>query len=216
VQSWDDATAFAYARYGPPLHGMGVAEDGLTCYYANANKPIMRAMSVHVLYEHGDPDAQRYQGPAALVRAVSLALAVGRRARPSSTIPLQSVMRYADVFQEPGDDVQAQVMMEDPLALKHFELRMAASMLASRHPRVAFEDCRTPVQVIASEKNKLFPHSMVVRSYERLGGSKELVTLRAKGMWGLSREFNEEYCAHVIRWFASNGASASGTMVPSK
>ena len=30
---------------------------------------------------------------------------------------------------------------------------------------------------------------------------KELVTLSGKGMWGLSREFNEEYCAHVIRWF---------------
>ena len=209
VRSWVDTTAFADARYGLPLYGMGVAEDGLTCYYANANQPRMRAMSVHVLYEHGDPDAQRYQGPPALVRAASLALAVGRRARPSSTIPLQSVMRYSDVFEEPGDDVLAGVMMQDPLALKHFELRMAASMLASRQPAVRFEDCRTPVQVIASENNKLFPYRMVVRSYERLGGPKELVTLRGKGMWGLSRDFNEDYCAHVIRWFNANGASDS-------
>jgi len=26
-------------------------------------------------------------------------------------------------------------------------------------------------------------------------------------MWGLSREFNEDYCAHVIRWFRANGAA---------
>src|SRR5438094_468257 len=28
-----------------------------------------------------------------------------------------------------------------------------------------------------------------------------------EGMWGLSRDFNEDFCAHVIRWFKSNGAS---------
>ena len=59
----------------------------------------------------------------------------------------------------------------------------------------------TTGEVIASERNKLFPYRMVKRSYDRLGGPKELVTLSGKGMWGLNREFNEEYCAHVIRWF---------------
>src|SRR5262249_6256120 len=167
----------------------GVAEDGLTCYYANANKPTLRAMSVHVLYEHGDPDAQRYQGPPPMVRLAALALAVGARLRPSSTIPLSQVMRYGDVFEEPGDRELAQALAEDPLSLKHFELRMAASMVARHVPPVRFEDCRTPVQVVASEKNKLFPYSMVKRSFDRLGGPKELVTLTGKGMWGLSREF---------------------------
>src|SRR6266581_8608053 len=93
VRAWGDATAFAHARFDSPLYGMGVAEDGLTCYYANANKPEIRAMSVHVLYEHGDPDAQRYQGPPLLVRLASMALGIGQRVRPSSVIPLQGVMR---------------------------------------------------------------------------------------------------------------------------
>jgi pimeloyl-ACP methyl ester carboxylesterase len=209
IRSWDDATAFAHARFGSALYGMGVAEDGLTCYYANANKPSMQAMSVHVLYEHGDPDAQSYQGPPPLVGIAALALSLGRRARPSATIPLQRVMRYADVFEEPGDEDMSTALTEDPLALKHFELTMAASMMATRRPRVAFEDCRTPMQVIASERNKLFPYRMVKRSYERLGGPKELITLAGKGMWGLSRDFNEMYCAHAIRWFNANGAALS-------
>jgi hypothetical protein len=164
-------------------------------------------MSVHVLYEHGDPDAQRYQGPPLLVRLASMALGIGQRLRPSSAIPLQRVMRYRDVFEEPGDEVQVRALEEDPLALKHFELRMAASMVAMHRPRVPFEACRTPVQVIVSEENKLFPARMVRRSFDRLGGPKELVTLAGKGMWGLSREFNEAYCAHVIRWFNANGAA---------
>ncbi len=207
VRAWDDATAFAHARFGGPLYGMGVAEDGLTCYYANANKPTIQAMSVHVLYEHGDPDAQSYQGPPLLVRFAALALGVGQGLAPTATIPLERVMRYSDVFEEPGDAEQARALAEDPLALKAFELRMASSMVARHRPRVPFEECRTPVQVIASERNKLFPYRMVKRSYDRLGGPKELVTLSGKGMWGLNREFNEEYCAHVIRWFNAQGAA---------
>ncbi len=210
VQAWDDATSFADRHFGSPLFGMGVAEDGLTCYYANANKPAMQAMSVHVLYEHGDADAQRYQGPPPLVRLAAFGLRVGQGLRPSSTIPLERVMRYRDVFEEPGDEEAARALAEDPLALKAFQLRMASSMVARHKPRVAFEDCRTPVQVIASEKNKLFPYRMVKRSYDRLGGPKEMVTLAGKGMWGLSREFNEDYCAHVIRWFKANGAGRIG------
>src|SRR5207237_857667 len=145
IRAWEDATAYAHRRFGGPLLGMGVAEDGLTCYYANANNPRMQAMSVHVLYEHGDPDAQRYQGPP------------------------QRVMRYSDVFEEPGDDELARALAQDPLSLKYFELRMASSMIATRHLPVRFEDCRTPVQVVASENNKLFPYRMVKRSFERLG-----------------------------------------------
>jgi fermentation-respiration switch protein FrsA (DUF1100 family) len=91
--------------------------------------------------------------------------------------------------------------------------RIDGQPLPSSRSRVtkarSIEECRTPVQVIASEKNKLFPYRMVKRSYDRLGGPKELVTLSGKGMWGLSRDFNEDYCAHVIRWFNGQGAAGS-------
>ena len=209
IRAWDDAAAFAYDRFEGPLYGMGVAEDGLTCYYANANKPNFGAISVHVLYEHGDPDSVRYQGPLALVRVLGLFLAVAHVLRPSFTIPLKRLARYEDVFEEPGDEEQAKLLDQDPLALKVISLRMAHSMASKHRPRVPFEQCRTPVQVIASERNKLFPYGMVKRYFDRLGGPKELITLTGKGMWGLSREFNEDYCAHAIRWFKANGAELS-------
>ena len=44
-------------------------------------------------------------------------------------------------------------------------------------PPVPLEQCRTPVQVIASEKSSLWPYAMNVRYFNRLGGPKELLTL---------------------------------------
>jgi hypothetical protein len=69
---------------------------------------------------------------------------------------------------------------------------------------VHFEDCRTPVQVIASEANQIWPYEMVVRNFTRLGGPKELITLPNAPQWETNREFHENYCAEVIRWFRAN------------
>ena len=65
-----------------------------------------------------------------------------------------------------------------------------------------FEQCRTAVQVIASEKSSLWPYAMNVRYFNRLGGPKELVTLKNTDQWVYTREFHEMYAQYVIRWFA--------------
>jgi pSer/pThr/pTyr-binding forkhead associated (FHA) protein len=69
---------------------------------------------------------------------------------------------------------------------------------------VRFEDCFTPVQVIASERNEIWPYEMVERNFKRLGGGKEMVTLRNAPQWDTTREFHEAYCEHVLRWFRAN------------
>ena len=56
-------------------------------------------------------------------------------------------------------------------------LRMA-DMLMRKHPApVRYEDCKTPVQVIASELNRIWPLEMVSANFERLGCEKQLVRL---------------------------------------
>jgi hypothetical protein len=52
----------------------------------------------------------------------------------------------------------------------------------------------------------------VTRNYERLGGPKELVTLSGRPQWELNREFQEEYCALVIRWFRQHGAEVEAPL----
>jgi pimeloyl-ACP methyl ester carboxylesterase len=206
IRCWKDALNFAHLRFGEPLYGMGVGEDGVTLYYAAANRPGVAAISVHNLFEYGEPDAVQGQGPYWLVRAKAGALAAAAALRPSTTMPGSKAVPWEWIFAGPGDAARIETLYKDPLALRQVQLRMVSSILQKRPPPVPFEQCRTPVQVIASDRNKVCPYSLVTRNYERLGGSKELVTLPGKPQWELNREFQEDYCELVIRWFRQNGA----------
>jgi hypothetical protein len=70
---------------------------------------------------------------------------------------------------------------------------------------VPYAACRTPVQVIASEANRIWCYDAVVANFERLAGVKQLVTLAGAGQWEYNREFHERYAARAIEWFAANG-----------
>jgi hypothetical protein len=145
-------------------------------------------------------------GPTALIRAAAVGTTLGALLRPTFSVPGTKTVPWGDVFAGPGDDRLIRIMEYDPLTLKKVELRMSKSVMQRRPPRVPFEDCRTPVQLIASTHNKLWSYDMVVRNHEQLGGPKELITLDGKPMWELNREFSETYCAHVIAWFRQHGA----------
>jgi hypothetical protein len=47
---------------------------------------------------------------------------------------------------------------------------------------------------------------MNLRVYDRLVGPKELVTLKGQPHWVFTREFDENFCAHAMRWFKAHGA----------
>ena len=88
------------------------------------------------------------------------------------------------------------------------EYRFSYSLVKRQRPPVAFEDCRTPVQIIASEANRIWPLDLLRRSHQRLGGPKDLVVLPGKPQWESTADFHEAYCAHVLRWFRAHGAAA--------
>jgi alpha-beta hydrolase superfamily lysophospholipase len=206
IQCWKDALNYAHLRFGVPLFGMGVGEDGVTLYYAAANRPGLAAMSVHNLFEYGEPGAVQGQGPYWLVRAKAAALAAAAAVRPSTVMPGKKAVPWEWIFAGPGDETRIETLYRDPLALQQVELRMVASILQKRPAPLPFERCLTPVQVIASDRNKVCPYGLVTRNYARLGGPKELITLRGKPQWELNRAFQEHYCTHVIRWFRQHGA----------
>ena len=209
LQAWRDAIAFARCRFDGPLYAFGVGEDGVTCYYVTATMPdTIRAISVHNLFEYGEPDAVQGQGPYWLVRAKAAMLAGAAALRPSTSIPGSKSVPWEWIFGGPGDDENIRLLQRDPLGLRRIELRMMNSILARQSPPVRFEDCRVPVQVIASDRNRVCPYELVTRNYQRLGGPKELITLSGRPQWETNRAFNEAYCAHVIRWFDQHGADS--------
>src|SRR5688572_21217286 len=54
IRAWGDVLDFAREGFGERLNVMGIAEDGVMGYYAAANRPDVRALSVHTLFEYGD------------------------------------------------------------------------------------------------------------------------------------------------------------------
>ena len=210
LRTWRDALAFAQLQFGEPLFVMGVGEDGVTGYYIGANKPHVRAISVHNLFEYGERDAVQGQGPYWMVRAKAAALQLASLLRPTAEMAGTKAVPWPWIFGGPGDEEGIRLLEADPLSLQKIQLRMVASILEKLPAPVSFEECHTPVQVIASDANLVCPYGLVTRNFERLGGPKELITLEGKPQWELNREFHEAYCAHVIRWFEANGAVISG------
>src|SRR5205085_1398925 len=113
----------------------------------------------------------------------------------------EDALPWRAIFSGPDDGPLLRAFEGDPLRVRRFHFRLVGSMMGKVAPPVPLEQCRTPVQVIASEKSSLWPYAMNVRYFNRLGGPKELVTLNDTDQWVYSREFHEMYARHVMRWF---------------
>ena len=206
MRTWHAAVGFTRARFNGPLYAMGLAEDSVTCYYVGANHPDLQALSLHTLHEYGDPDGVHWQGPPWLVRAKALGVGLGTRFRPDLALQAEDALPWRAIFSGPDDGPLLRAFEDDPLRVRRFHFLLVGSMMGKVAPAVPLEQCRTPVQVIASEKSSLWPYTMNVRYFNRLGGPKELVTLKDTDQWVYTREFHEMYANHVIRWFAAHGA----------
>jgi pimeloyl-ACP methyl ester carboxylesterase len=212
VQAFKDAFAFARSQLGGAVHFVSAAEDGIFGYYALANHPDLHAMTLHVLYERGDDFAAPWLGSGWAFRAKRTGYGLVQLARPTFAIKGTSSIPWHRVFPEPSDRPALKLLERDPLALRQVQARFGASFIGRERPPVPFEECRTPVQVVASEHNEYWPYDMVARNVARLGGPKELLCLPGKAHWELNREFAEIYCAHSIRWFTSHGAATASRL----
>ncbi len=139
------------------------------------------------------------------MRLVTVGLRVASAARPSISRPSATLVPYEWIFEGSGDQRVIDLLRRDPLAFKRVTLRLVSMLGRRLPPTVPFESCQTPVQVIASECNRIWRHQDVVKNYQRLAAPKELVTLRGARQWEYNAEFAESYAAHVVRWFKANG-----------
>jgi alpha-beta hydrolase superfamily lysophospholipase len=207
IRGWRDVLAFAHARYDDPLYALALAEDGVTCYYALANDPRVRAMSFHCLHEYGDPDGLHWQGPHWLIRAQSTLATLALAVRPTLGIPARRAFPWEAIFSEPDDERLLRIFERDPLRVQSYKLPLAQSLARQRRPPVLFEDCVTPVQMIVSERSRMWPVAMQERYFNRLGGPKEWISLAEMDQWSFAREFQEMYANLVMRWYETNGAT---------
>jgi len=212
MQTWKDSIDFAHSRFGEPLFGMGLAEDSITCYYTNANHPWIRAMSLHTLLEYGDPKALAWLGGPISVRFQTLAMRLGGWLRPGMGIKAERALPWDAIFSGPDSAHYLKLFADDPLRVRSFDFRLGASMMRRQPFPVRLEDCRTPTQLIVSEKSRLWPTAVSLSYFERIGSPKEVVMLEGVDQWVYTREFMEMYAAHAISWFKRNGAFGSSVL----
>lgn len=205
-QAWRDVLQYARSRFGTSLYIMGIAEDGILGYYASANSPDVRAMTLHTLIERGEPESTPWVGGRRAFRAKRAGLRALSLIRPSFRLRGTRAIPWDTLFAGPGDDDRRRLLRGDPLAMQWITARFAYSFVAPHKPPVRFEECRTPVQLVVSELNPHWRLERMQREYERLACPKELVSLEGRPHWELNREFQELYCSHAIRWFGMHGA----------
>jgi pimeloyl-ACP methyl ester carboxylesterase len=207
MQLWRDVMAFTEREVdSTAIFTAGQAEDSVTSYYTWANDPRVRAMSLHLLLEYGDVENLDWAGNHAKIRMMSLLVRAGNALKLGYNFEARKAVPCEDVV---GPDTE--MSMGDPLAFEHYTLGLVASMAKPMKPPVRFEDCRTPCQVVGSEKGRLWPLSHNRKSFERLGGPKEWVLLEGAPQWSLSDDFSANYASNVIRWFRENGAETKVT-----
>jgi alpha-beta hydrolase superfamily lysophospholipase len=205
IQVWKDTKAFTLRELGEvPIYTVATAEDSVTSYYALANDPDVKAMSLHTLLEYGDVENLYFVTNPVKRRAMMVGARIGNALKLDIPFDRETI---------PWDDVVApyvEVLKKDPLVLPHFTTALGASMAKPMKPPVPFEECTTPCQMIASERSRLWPVSHNRKAYERLGcPKKEFVLLEGAPQWSMDDDYLQKYTEQVIRWFRENGAQTT-------
>ena len=78
----------------------------------------------------------------------------GRRFDAEKSVPWETI------FSSEEDQAAYALYREDPLRIKRYNVHLARDLFRKRKPPVSFEDCRTPVQLITSEENGIWPPSI--------------------------------------------------------
>jgi pimeloyl-ACP methyl ester carboxylesterase len=199
---WQQMIDWASAQYGDkPVYVAGLAEDGVTGYYAGANNPNVRAISVHHLLEFGDIENVTLGHPRWLRRLQGWGIAVLDRVAPWASFDATKAVPFEAIFCSEEDQAAYRIYQSDPLRITRWNVHLVRGLFRRRPHPVSFEDCRTPVQLITSELNKIWPPPINERALARLGCEKELVMLHGLDQWSVSREFNDMYAGHVMSWF---------------
>ncbi len=209
ISTWKDAITFAHTRFGDPLYLFAWAEDSVSGYYAAANDPRIRAMTLHLLCDLGDLDNLHWVGPHWMIRLKASGLGLLLKVNPSYTIPARKAFPWETVFSGAGDEKYMRIFEQDPLSHRFYDPRLALSMIKKMPPPVTFEESRTPIRLISSDQDRLWPHAMNLRCYRRLGGEKDLVILQGKNRLEHNRPFQEMLAGHGIRWFKDHGANVT-------
>lgn len=171
----------AATRYNPKVAVSGSSQGGMVAFYCAAAEPRLKAAVCHNVIAPDEPDNERMTRWPAFYRPL-LAFSRTSLAQAALRTPLGNLMTpvraYLNLKEEPCrlfPDVM-RFLKEDPLVVNSVSLSALAS-LGTTPLAVRVEDIKTPVMIVHSGKDNIFPEDYVRRIYERLTCRKEFLFL---------------------------------------
>ena len=145
IDLWHQMIDWAAEQYGgDPIYVVGLAEDGVTAYYASANNPNVRAISAHHLLEFGDIENVAWVNPVWLRRLQGLGIAVIEKIAPWASFDAEKSVPWETIFSSEEDQAAYALYREDPLRIKRYNVHLARDLFRKRTPPVSFEELPDP------------------------------------------------------------------------
>lgn len=179
-----DCCAYARERFKGPVFVMGSSQGGIEAFYLAATDEAVAGCICHNIADLTDPESVRLtrfgpkepgsgSGIQATLSKVSMAILKTMAGLfPRLKVPIAS---YLDLKSEPmrvfGNAWD--FLLQDPLALQHITLRASASLATTPMPRPLAE-IKTPVMVLHSSLDHIFPQDYVQRLYDNLTCDKAI------------------------------------------
>lgn len=197
------AVDHAVARYGERVAVSGSSQGGMVAFYCAAAEPRLGAAVCHNVIAPDEADNERMTRWPAFFRPL---LAMSRRPvvqtllrTPAGRLMIP-VSAYLNLRKEPCrrfPDVM-KFLREDPLAVNAVSL-FALVSLGTTPLAIRVEEIKTPVMVIHSGKDNIFPEDYVRRIYDRLTCEKEFLYLPDKPHL-VTIDYVDEIVPPVAEW----------------
>jgi len=178
------AAAYARERFRGKVFVMGSSQGGIEAFYLAATEdPGVEGVICHNMADLADPDSARLSrfgdGVKAgrgismkASRAMMQLVRMQAKLFPTARVPIAT---YLDLKSEPmrvfGDAWT--FIKQDPLALTAITLRAMASLADAPLPRPV-EEIETPVLVLHSSGDHIFPQDYIMKLYQRMRCDKEM------------------------------------------
>ena len=164
--------------YGERVAVAGSSQGGMTAFYCAAAEPRLKAAVCHNLVAPDEPDNYRMtRWPGLYRRIMSLSplmeLPLVRLMLGELRIPIPAYLPVKAMASRLIPDV-GKFFREDPLLVTAVSLS-ALNSLATTPLARKVEEIETPIMVIHSEKDEIFPEDYVRRVYDRLNCEKEFL-----------------------------------------
>jgi alpha-beta hydrolase superfamily lysophospholipase len=216
------ACAYARERFKGPVVVMGSSQGGIEAFYLAATDEPVAGCVCHNIADLTDPESVRLtrfgpgkkkgaQAPSTgktdkkpVPRAAVIAargavnmLQAAARITPGAKVPIAS---YLDLKSEPmrAFGNAWEFLLQDPMALKAITLRAAASLAGTEIPR-PIEEIKTPILVLHSSLDHIFPEDYIMTLYNRLTCEKE-IKIYPELPHLITIEHVPEILPDVVRW----------------